>query len=336
MHGGDSRVSDALEHLRIAVLIPCRDEEESIGTVVRDLRRALPGSIIYVYDNNSTDRTVEVAIDSGAKIGHQPLVGKGNVVNRMFSDIDADVYILIDGDDTYDAASAPRLVETLLEGPYDMVTAVRVFTDDEAYRSGHQFGNVLLTRIASILFEADIRDMLSGYRAFSYRFIKSFACISTGFEIETELTFHALDMRMPIAEIEAPYRARREGSVSKLRTFRDGFVILFTLIRLLEEEKPLTFFGIGSILLGILVLILIILQGSSFLLHGSPIDSLSLILTSTTMIAGLVSLVCGLILNTVTRGRKEMKRLRYLSLPKVDPQLGITRSFGRVPSTNIP
>lgn len=228
------RIFDALENVRIAVLIPCKDEEETIGTVVRDMKKALPGAAVYVYDNNSTDRTVEVAIRAGAEVGHELLPGKGNVVNRMFADIDADVYIMIDGDDTYDAASAPQLVETLLQGPCDMVTAVRVALLHEAYRSGHQFGNILFSRIASVIFGSHIQDMLSGFRAFSRRFVKSFAGTSAGFELETELTFHALDMRMPIAEIETRYQPRPQGSSSQLRTFADGFGILFTLVRLLE------------------------------------------------------------------------------------------------------
>lgn len=316
-----NRNLDVVEQLQIAVLIPCKNEEGTIGTVVREMKNALPGATVYVYDNNSTDRTAEAALSAGAVVGHESLDGKGHVVNRMFADIDADVYILIDGDDTYDAASVTKLIETLVLGSNDMVSAARTVATQHAYPPGHQFGNIMITKIASIIFGAKMRDMLSGFRVFSKRFVKSFAGTPSGFELETELTFHALDMYMPIAEIDTPYRPRPQGSVSKLRTFADGLVILFTLIRLLEEEKPLTFFGTISILLGVAALFLSVPEAIRYLCAGSSPDLFKIFLASALTITSITTLACGLILSTVTRGRKEMKRLKYISVPKLCPTL---------------
>jgi glycosyltransferase involved in cell wall biosynthesis len=316
-----NRVIDVVEQLRIAVLIPCKNEENTIGTVIREMKNALPKATVYVYDNNSTDRTAEAAVSAGAVVGHESLDGKGHVVNRMFADIDADVYILIDGDDTYDTGSVAKLIETLVHGSNDMVSASRTLATRDAYPPGHQFGNVMITKIASAIFGAKMRDMLSGFRAFSKRFVKSFAGTPSGFELETELTFHALDMGMPIAEIDTPYRPRPQGSVSKLRTVADGLVILFTLVRLLEEEKPLTFFGIVSMLLGVAALFLTVPEAVRYLCGNFSPNFLKIFLASALIITSVITLVCGLILSTVTRGRKEMKRLKYISVPKLCPTL---------------
>ena len=227
----------------IAVLIPCYNEEIAIGTVVRDFRGALPEAAIYVYDNNSTDRTKEVAAAAGAICRHESLQGKGNVVRRMFADVDADVYILVDGDATYDAESARRMMLPVLFDCVDMVNGIRRASAQGAYRAGHHFGNSLLTAIVTLLFGHQITDVLSGYRAMSRRFVKSFPALSRGFEIETELTIHALELRLPIAEIETPYKERPVGSFSKLSTYRDGFRILRVITVLVKEERPLQFLG---------------------------------------------------------------------------------------------
>lgn len=215
----------------IAVLVPCYNEELAIPTVVRDFRKALPDAAIYVYDNNSRDRTIEVARSAGALIGAETVQGKGNVIRRMFADVEADVYVMVDGDDTYDAAAAPRLISILLDHQLDMVNARRATDAVEAYRAGHRLGNKLLSSMVYMIFGDRCRDVLSGYRVLSRRFVKSFPALSTGFEIETELTIHALELRMPMAEVDTTYKARSEGSVSKLRTYRDG-------VRILLEHLP--------------------------------------------------------------------------------------------------
>src|ERR1700691_2388073 len=223
---------------RISVLVPCCNEELAIRQVVRDFSRALPQAIVYVYDNNSRDRTREVAAEAGAVVRLEPLQGKGNVVRRMFADIEADVYVLVDGDDTYYADCAPVMVQTLLDNQLDMVIGRRVSDINDAYRHGHRFGNVLLTLLVSAIFGKRFNDMLSGYRVFSRRFVKSFPGLATGFEIETELTVHPLELRMPTAEVDTPYKERPAGSMSNLRTYRDGWRILMTIMHLIKEERP--------------------------------------------------------------------------------------------------
>lgn len=225
--------------LKIAVLVPCFNEEVAIGRVVRDFLDVLPQAIVYVYDNNSSDNTAVEAAKAGAVVRRETLQGKGNVVRRMFADIEADVYVLVDGDDTYSTAAAPELIRLLEEDSLDMVNAARVTSIKNAYRIGHRFGNLMLTTIVQSIFGKRIGDLLSGYRVFSRRFVKSFPALSSGFEIETELTVHALELRMAIAEVQTHYKDRPEGSVSKLRTFRDGFRILKTIAILLKEERPL-------------------------------------------------------------------------------------------------
>jgi glycosyltransferase involved in cell wall biosynthesis len=296
----------------IAVLIPCLNEEAAIAAVVRGLRSSLPDAAIYVYDNGSSDRTVDRARAAGAIVRSEPLRGKGNVVRRMFADVDADVYVLVDGDGTYDAGAAPELVRRLLDEQLDVVSAARVTDSEGAYRPGHRFGNALLSGMVVHIFGDRIRDLLSGYRVFSRRFVKSFPAISAGFEIETELTVHALELRMPMAEVEARYDERTEGSVSKLRTYRDGIRILRTILRLSKEERPLPFFSIisAALALGALALALPLFEtyGRTGLVPRFP----TAILATGIMILAFLSLACGFVLDTVTRGRREMKRLHYL------------------------
>ena len=304
---------DQPERLRIAVLIPCYNEEQSIAKVVRDFRAALSDAEIYVYDNASGDRTAEVAREAGATVRFEPIRGKGNVVRRMFADVDADVYVLVDGDDTYEAAAAPKLVERLLTDGLDLVTAVRTAEHGEAYRLGHRFGNVLLTGVVAQLFGDRFSDMLSGYKVFSRRFVKSFPTLAGGFEIETELTVHALELRMLLAEVPTRYRDRPQGSASKLNTFRDGFRILWTILTLVREERPLPFFATIFVLLlslsiGIALPLLFVYLDTG-LVPRFP----TAILASATTVLAFLSLVCGLVLQTVTRGRQEVKRLHYLA-----------------------
>ena len=299
----------------VAVLIPCHNEAAAIAKVVRDFRDALPEATIFVYDNDSSDQTTELARAVGAVVRSEPLRGKGNVVRRMFADIEADVFVLVDGDDTYDASSAPKLIATLLDGSLDMVSALRVETSQSAYRRGHRLGNALLSAAVARTFGNRLADLLSGYRVFSRRFVKSFPALSSGFEIETELTVHALELRLPIAEVPTPYRERPSGSMSKLRTYSDGWRILRTIAVLLKEEKPLLFF---SIIFGLLALASIGLGTPIVLefLRTHLVPRLpTAVLAAALMLLAFLSLVCGLVLATVTRGRVEVKRLHYLSIP---------------------
>jgi len=299
----------------IAVLIPCFNEEPAIGGVVDGFRAALPGAAIYVYDNNSTDRTIEVARDRGAHVRRETRQGKGNVVRRMFADIDADIYVLVDGDGTYDAASAPVLVKRLIDDGLDMVSASREQVSADAYRRGHVMGNRLLTGLTALLFGARLKDMLSGYRVFSRRFVKSFPALARGFEIETELTVHALALRMPIAEVDTPYRERHEGSASKLNTWRDGTRILLTIFQLVKEERPLPFFLIAGALFILVSLIVGYPVVAEFVRTGLVPRLPTAILATGLMLLGFLSFTCGMILDTVTHGRLEMKRLAYLRYP---------------------
>jgi glycosyltransferase involved in cell wall biosynthesis len=299
----------------VAVLIPCFNEEVAIGRVVTDMRRALPSATIYVYDNNSRDGTVKVAAAAGAVVRSELKQGKGNVVRRMFADIDADAYVLVDGDATYDAASAPAMVALLLKERLDMVVGCRVHTAAEAYRPGHQFGNVMLTSVVAWLFGKSFTDILSGYRVFSRRFVKSFPALAKGFETETELTVHALELRMPIMEVETPYGARPEGSTSKLSTYKDGFRILRLILNLYKHERPLLYFGTVAALLALAAVALgipIILEYARTGLV--PRFPTAILATGITILASL-SFTAGIILETVTRGRQELKRLAYLQVP---------------------
>jgi len=300
--------------LNIAVLVPCYNEEQTVQQVVLDFKQALPESTIYVYDNNSKDNTVALARAAGAVVRQEALQGKGNVVRRMFADIDADIYILVDGDATYDAKSAPLLIETMVNNHLDMLNASRVSQSEQAYRSGHQFGNKLLTKMVNLVFGKRLKDMLSGYRVFSRRFVKSFPILSTGFEIETELTVHALELKMPVMELETPYYARPEGSLSKLSTYKDGFKILGMIIKLVKREKPVLFFGCIAGFLLALAIFLFAPIFSTYLATGLVPRFPTAILSVALVILAFLSLCCGLILDTVTLGRKEAKLIAYLQI----------------------
>ncbi|RUV36824.1 glycosyltransferase [Mesorhizobium sp. M7A.F.Ca.MR.148.00.0.0] len=302
------------EH-KIAVLVPCYNEELTIADVIHDFKSHLPAADVYVYDNNSSDDTYNASVRSGAIVRKEKNQGKGNVVRRMFSDIEADIYILVDGDGTYDASVAQRLIDELCSGPYDMVNVARVAENSDAYRSGHEWGNKLLTGLVRRIFGAATTDMLSGYKAFSRRYAKSFPALSTGFEIETELVVHALDLRLPQSEITAPYRERPTGSASKLRTYSDGLRILRLIGFLVKEERPLAFF---SIVAGILAMLSLLIGASviiEFMETGLVPRLPTAVLATGIMVSALLSLSSGFILDTVTRGRREAKRLAYLRYP---------------------
>ncbi len=300
---------------RTAVLIPCYNEEAAVAKVVADFLKTLPDADIYVYDNNSRDRTIEVAKQAGAIVRSEPLQGKGNVVRRMFADVEADIYVMVDGDATYDAASAPKMIEALRRDSLDMVNGVRVTDIEKAYRPGHRFGNWLLTSMVSWIFGSRFSDMLSGYRVMSRRYVKSFPALSAGFETETELTVHALELRMPILEIATPYKDRPEGSISKLSTFKDGFRILWTIIVLVKEERPMQFFSLLALFFVIISTALIIPIFVGYMETGLVPRLPTAVLSMGLMIVAFLCLTCGLILDTVTRGRREMKRMRYLNIP---------------------
>lgn len=302
--------------LQIAVIVPCRNEAASISSVVRDFRTVLPGATVFVYDNNSSDETSRIAGEAGAVVRTELLPGKGNVVRRMFADIDADIYVLVDGDDTYDAASAAKMIEELESGILDMVTAVRVSVDEHTYRPGHRFGNFALTRIVGLIFGSRSSDMLSGYRTFSRRFVKSFPALTRGFEIETELTVHALELRMPIAEVETPYRSRPSGSVSNLRTIRDGLRILRTILLLAKTERPLHFFGAFFVILAAASIALSWPVFITFMETGLVPRLPTAVASTGLMLLAFLNMACGIILDTVTRGRQELKRLHYLGIPR--------------------
>jgi glycosyltransferase involved in cell wall biosynthesis len=304
---------------RVAVILPCYNEEAAIADVVRDFRAALPQALIYVYDNNSKDRTVDCARAAGAIVRRESRQGKGHVVRRMFADVEADVYVLADGDGTYEASSAPAFVEKLINERLDMVVGSRLTTyEGEAFRRGHRFGNDLLTGFLGLCFGRTFTDILSGYRVFSRRFVKSFPALSVGFETETELSVHALELRMPIAEVSTPYRARPVGSASKLRTYRDGFRILMMILNLFKEERPLAFF---SIIAGVFALAAVVLAYPVFITYletGLVPRFPTAILSTGLMILASLSLTCGFVLDTVTHGRREMKRLAYLAIPPLE------------------
>ena len=300
---------------RIAVLLPCYNEEIAIAEVIADFRRALPDAKIYVGDNNSRDRTAEIARAAGAEVRPVTLQGKGNVVRALFADIDADIYVLADGDATYDAAAAPRLIAAMLAGNLDMVNASRVTQETEAYRHGHRFGNWLLTTMVAKIFGNRFHDLLSGYRVFSRRFVKTFPALAKGFETETELTVHALELRMPIAEIETVYRSRPPGSLSKLSTFRDGWRILVTILNLMKQERPLQFFGFVALFLAAMAFAVAAPVIRDFMHTGLVPRLPTAVLATGIMLLAFLSSACGLILETVTRGRQEIKRLAYLSIP---------------------
>jgi glycosyltransferase involved in cell wall biosynthesis len=299
----------------IAVIIPCLNEEAAIGKVVSDFRAALPTATVYVYDNNSTDKTIEVATAAGAVVRRERRPGKGNVVRRMFQDVEADVYVMVDGDDTYDASVAPQLVARLLDEQLDMVVGRRIETHQAAYRAGHRLGNRVLTGLVAKLFGAQIVDMLSGYRVFSRRFVKSFPSLSREFEIETELTVHAMQMRMAVAEIDTNYKERPPGSTSKLRTFRDGWRILMTITNLVRNERPLLFFALLALSLALVALGLGIPVIVDYMETGLVPRFPTAILASALVVIAVISLATGAILDLVAHVRREAKRLAYLQHP---------------------
>ena len=300
---------------RIAVVLPCYNEEAAIAATVAGFRAALPGAAIYVYDNNSSDRTVEIARASGAEVRTEKMQGKGNVVRRMFADVDADVYIMADGDLTYDPKAAPAMVAMLLSEQLDMVVGTRQHEAAEAYRGGHVLGNRLFTGLLSSLFGRSFTDIFSGYRVFSRRFVKSFPVLSAGFEIETEISVHALELKMPVGEIETAYAARPEGSASKLSTYRDGWRILKTIGTLYRVERPVLFYGSFAALLLIAAIVLAVPVILTYLDTGLVPRFPTAILITGLGIVAVLSFFAGLILDTVTRGRREMRRLAYLAYP---------------------
>ncbi len=304
-----------LADIEIAVLIPCFNEASTIASVVAGFRQALPHASIYVYDNNSSDGTERVAREAGAVVRKEEQQGKGAVVRRMFADVEADIYVMVDGDDTYDAASARALVDLCLSGPFDLVNGARQGDAGATYRPGHRFGNKLFTHVVGYIFGLRIKDMLSGYKVFTRRFVKSFPAASLGFEIETELTVHALELRLPVSERLTPYRERPIGSMSKLRTFQDGVRILTLIGLLVKQERPLQFFGSLAILAALISVVL----GSSIVVEfvetGLVPRLPTALLATAAMLCAALSLFAGMILDSVTRGRREAKRLNYMLHP---------------------
>jgi glycosyltransferase involved in cell wall biosynthesis len=313
---------------RLAVLVPCYNEEATIGKVVHDFRESLPDAAVYVYDNNSRDQTMARAREAGAIVRSEQRQGKGNVVRRMFADIEADIYVVVDGDDTYDAGAAPRMVASLIAAGADILTARRIHTEAAAYRPGHVMGNRMFTGLAALLFEVKLIDMLSGYRVLSRRFVKSFPLTAQGFGIETELTIHAVRLMMPMMEMDTRYKERPRGSVSKLNTWQDGLRILSTIGYLVREERPLVFFSFFFLTLAALSLIIGTPVVTEFLRTGQVPRLPTAVLATGLMLLAFLSLACGLILDTVTRGRWELKRVAYLAIPgphELDVGRAVTR-----------
>ncbi len=307
----------AVRPLRIAVLLPCYNEEAAIAQTIAGFQAALPDARIYVYDNNSADRTREVAAAAGAIVRTERMQGKGHVVRRMFADVEADVYVMADGDATYDAAAAPELVRRLVEEQLDMVVGARRSEVEEAYRRGHRLGNRLFTGILARLFGRSFTDIFSGYRVFSRRFVKSFPALSRGFETETEISVHALELAMPVGEVVTAYGARPEGSHSKLSTWRDGWRIAKTILHLFRIERPVLFYGGFGLFIAVMALVMAVPLAVTFMQTGLVPRYPTAILVTGMMIVAFVSFMCGLILDTVVRGRREVRRLHYLSLPAV-------------------
>ena len=300
------------------MILPCYNEEAAIGSTVASFRAAMPDAAIYVYDNNSRDRTVEVARAAGAIVRTERMQGKGHVVRRMLADVDADIYVMADGDATYDAASAPAMIAMMVAENLDMVVGARKSEVEEAYRRGHRFGNALLTGILTQLFGRSFTDILSGYRVFSRRFAKSFPVLSSGFEIETEISIHALELKMPVGELVTPYSERPEGSMSKLSTYSDGFRILRTMITLFRIERPILFFGAIGGVLALLALVLSIPLAITYAQTGLVPRFPTALLATGLVLLAFLNLFTGLILDTVVRGRREVRRLSYLAYPAPD------------------
>jgi len=302
-------------HPHIVVLIPCYNEEITIAKVVHEFKTVLPDATIYVYDNNSKDRTADLARSAGAIVRQETQQGKGHVVRRMFRDIEADFYVMVDGDDTYEAAVAPKMLELAQFGPFDLVNCLREETEDEAYRSGHRWGNAMLTGVVSRIFGKRIEDMLSGYKIFSRRFVKSFPALSHGFDIETELTVHALELSMPVTHTVGRYGGRPEGSVSKLATYRDGWRILMMILKLIRHERPLFFFGVLSVVLSAASICIATPVILTYLDLGQVPRLPTAVLSTGIVLLAALSLLAGVILDTVSRGRREARFLAYLHYP---------------------
>ncbi len=308
-------MGERANHLRIAVLLPCYNEEAAIAQTVADFRAALPGAAVYVYDNNSTDGTREVAAAAGAIVRSERMQGKGHVVRRMFADVEADIYVMADGDATYDASAAPVLVSKLVDEQLDMVVGARRSEVDEAYRRGHRLGNRIFTGLLASLFGRSFSDIFSGYRVFSRRFAKSFPALSRGFETETEISVHALELAMPVGEVVTAYGARPEGSESKLSTYGDGWRIMTTILHLYRIERPVLFYGSFSLFLAALAVVLAVPLAITYFETGLVPRFPTAILVTGLMILAFLSFFTGLILDTVVRGRREVRRLHYLSFP---------------------
>lgn len=304
-----------LSRYRIAVLVPCYNEAATIAELVRDFQAVLPTAQIHVFDNNSSDDTARIARAAGAQVRHVAHQGKGNVIRRMFADVEADIYVMVDGDNTYDAQAAPALVARLAEEGLDMLVASRAATEQQAYRFGHRFGNRLLTSCVAAVFGRSFRDMLSGYRVFSRRYVKSFAAHSSGFETETELTVHALELRMPVAEVQTVYKARPEGSVSKLNTWRDGARILMKIVRLFATEKPFAFYSGWSVATMLLALALAAPLLRTYLDTGLVPRLPTAVLCAALALAAFILMSCALVMDAVTKARIEQKRFAYLAIP---------------------
>ena len=301
----------------IAVIVPCYNEELSVANVIKDFNQYLPEAEVYIFDNNSTDNTVEIARNAGAHVFCVKEKGKGNVVRRMFADVDADIYVMVDGDATYDASVSRTLINKLISERLDLVVGVREHTDKNAYRAGHTLGNKVLTGCVKSIFGGDFSDMLSGYRVFSKRYVKSFPAMAKGFETETELTVHALELRMPYSEVVTPYFARMEGSTSKLSTYKDGIRILKTIVKLYSSERPFLFYSIAAFLFALIGIILSLPLLKYFLDTGLVLRLPTAILSTGLMIFSCILFITGLILENITAGRREVKRLFYLSIKNI-------------------
>jgi glycosyltransferase involved in cell wall biosynthesis len=306
---------ESLRDLHIVAIVPCHDEEQAVAQVVCDLRRAVPSIDVVVYDNASTDATVSRAEAAGAEVRSEPTLGKGHVIRRALADLDADVYVMIDGDDTYDAAALPMMLTTLLEGPYDHVTGVRVAQGEGAYRSGHQLGNRFFNKAVSVIFRRPVNDMLSGYRVFSRRFVKSFPAISRAFEIETELTVHAINNRVPQVEVPVGFKDRPHGSISKLRTYHDGIRIVRMISRLLHHERPLALYSTVAALVALTAIGLGIPITAEYLRTGLVGRFPTAFLAASLVVVAFIVLVVGILLDGLRKVRQENTRIAYMAIP---------------------
>ena len=325
------------DDLVIAAIVPCHNEAAAIAKVVTDLRRAVPGMQIYVYDNRSTDGTDAIAREAGAIVRYEDLKGKGNVIRRAFGDIDADVYLLIDGDDTYEAEAAPGMIKTLLDGPYDHVLGVRKEAQStSAYRPGHAAGNRAFNRLVSAHFGLPVTDMLSGYRIFSRRFVKSFPALSREFEVETELTIHSATLRLPQTEVEVGFRDRPEGSESKLNTVKDGVKILNLIVHLIRYERPLAFHGVVGAIFALVSVALAVPVFVEFAETGLVPRFPTAFLAASLMIVGVLTWLVGLVLDGVTRARRETSRLTYLGYAAPGRRVGGAHLDQEAPHVVVP